>query len=290
MIKLTFILLTILFAANTFAATLTIHEEAKGWNIPAEAIDVLQAREICSTLASGATTGTKYYVMGYVKKIDSTHATNVSRYGNASFHIEQVKGANSTEDFYAYRVYGIDGERITNPSTIAVGDFVVLYGELTKYQKNATYTPIYETLDREAYIWNSTNPLISGSATPSGDNTDETNGVITITDPNLWINSEMSQFVGKEVQFTTPFYVTNNSKTGQLTIAPRRIFNPTNQALPLSTDYHSILSLNEQGTLTLTNVSGYHRIDERVHNLKVKVNSYNSLSFVSGDWRGNTRA
>ena len=287
--KLTFILLTILFAANTFAATITIPEEAKDWNIPAEAIDVLQAREICSKLASGATTGTKYYVMGYVKKIDSSHANNVSRYGNASFYIEQVKGANSAEDFYAYRVYGIDGERITNPSTIAVGDFVVLYGELTKYQKNASYNPIYETLDREAYIWNSTNPLISGSDTPSGDNTDETNGVITITNPDLWTTTEMSQFVGKEVQFTTPFYVTNNSKTGQLTIAPRRIFNPTNQALPLSTDYHSILSLNEQGTLTLTNVSGYHRIDERVHNLKVKVNSYNSLSFVSGDWRGNTR-
>ena len=287
--KLTFILLTLLFAANTFAATITIPEEAKDWNIPAEAIDVLQAREICSKLASGATTGTKYYVMGYVKKIDSSHANNVSRYGNASFDIEQVKGANSTDDFYAYRVYGIDGERITNPSTIAVGDFVVLYGELTKYQKNSS-TPIYETLDREAYIWNSTNPLISGSDIPSGDNTDETNGLITITDPDLWTNSEMSQFVGKEVQFTTPFYVTNNSKTGQLTIAPRRIFNPTNQALPLSTEYHSILSLNEQGTLTLTNVSGYHRIDERVHNLKVKVNSYNSLSFISGDWRGNTRA
>ena len=288
--KLTFILITLLFAATTHAATITIPEEAKDWNIPAEAIDVLQAREICSQLASGATTGTKYYVIGYIKKIDASHATNVSKYGNASFYIEQVKGANSAEDFYAYRVYGIDGERITNPSTIAVGDFVVLYGELTKYQKNASYTPIYETLDREAYIWNSTNPLISGSDTPSGDNTDETNGVITITNPDLWTTTEMSQFVGKEVQFTTPFYVTNNSKTGQLTIAPRRIFNPTNQALPLSTDYHSILSLNEQGTLTLTNVSGYHRIDERVHNLKVKVNAYNSLSFVSGDWRGNTRA
>ena len=288
--KITFILLTLLFAANTFAATITIPEEAKDWKIPAEAIDVLQAREICSKLSAGATTGTQYYVMGYVKKIDSNHATNVSRYGNASFYLEQVKGANSTEDFYAYRVYGIDNLKITHPNTIAVGDFVVLYGELTKYQKNASSTPIYETLDREAYIWNSTNPLISGSDTPSGDNTDETNGLITITNPDLWTNSEMSQFVGKEVQFTTPFYVTNNSKTGQLTIAPRRIFNPTNQALPLSTDYQSILSLNEQGTLTLTNVSGYHRIDERVHNLKVKVNSYNSLSFISGDWRGNTRA
>ena len=288
--KISFILISLLFAANTFAATITIPEEAKDWNIPANAIDVLQARDICSKLSANASTGTKYYVMGYIKKIDSNHATNVSRYGNASFYIEQVKGANSAEDFYAYRVYGIDGERITNPSTVAVGDFVVLYGELTKYQKNASYTPIYETVEREAYIWNSTNPIISGNDTPSGDNTDETNGVITITDPNLWINSEMSQFVGKEVQFTTPFYVTNNSKTGQLTIAPRRIFNPTNQALPLSTEYQSILSLNEQGTLTLTNVSGYHRIDERVHNLKVKVNSYNSLSFISGDWRGNTRA
>ena len=286
--KLTIILLTLLFAANTFAATITIPEEAKDWKIPAEAIDVLQAREICSKLSANATTGTQYYVMGYIKKIDSNHATNVSRYGNASFYLEQVKGANSTEDFYAYRVYSIDNLKITNPNTIAVGDFVVLYGELTKYQKNAS-SPIYETVGSEAYIWNSTNPLISGNDTPSDDYTDENNGVITITNIDQWTTSEMSQFVGKEVQFTTPFYVTNNTKSGQLTIAPRRIFNPTNQALPLSTDYYSILSLNEQGTLTLTNISGYHRIDERVHNLKAKVNSYNSLSFISGDWRGNTR-
>ena len=288
--KLSFILITLLFAATTFAATITIPEEAKDWNIPAEAIDVLQAREICSKLSAGATTGTKYYVMGYVKKIDTNHATNVSKYGNASFYIEQVKGANSTEDFYAYRVYGIDGQKITDPNIVAVGDFVILYGELQKYQKNASSTPIYETVGSQAYIWNSTNPLISGTDTPSGDYTDENNGVITITNIDQWTTSEMSQFVGKEVQFTTPFYVTNNTKSGQLTIAPRRIFNPTNQALPLSSDYQSILSLNEQGTLTLTNVSGYHRIDERVHNLKVKVNSYNSLSFISGDWQGNTRA
>ena len=290
--KLTFILLTLLFTATTFAATITIPEEAQSWNIPAEAIDVHQAREICANLSSGATTGTKYYVMGYIKKIDNNHATNVSKYGNASFYIEQVKGANSTEDFYAYRVYGIDGEKITNPNTVAVGDFVVLYGELTKYQKNASYTPIYETVDRKAYIWNSTNPLISGSNndTPSNDNTDEENGVITITNPDSWTSSELSKYVGQTVEFTNHFYVTNNTKSGQLTIAPRRIFTPTNQALPLSNEYNSLLTLNEQGTLTLTNVSGYHRIDERVHNLKVKVNSTTSLSLVSCDFRGNTRS
>ena len=152
--RLNFILITLLFVATTYAATITIPEEAKDWNIPAEAIDVLQAREICKNLSAGATTGTKYYVMGYIKKIDSNHATNVSKYGNASFYIEQVKGANSTEDFYAYRVYGIDGKKITNPSTVAVGDFVVLYGELTKYQKSASSNPIYETVGSAAYIWN----------------------------------------------------------------------------------------------------------------------------------------
>ena len=290
--KLSILLGIIFVAVNSFAATITIPDEAQNWNIPAGAIDVLQARDICKNLSAGATTGTKYYVMGYIKKIDASHATNVSKYGNASFYIEQVKGANSTEDFYAYRVYGIDGKKITNQSTVAVGDFVVLYGELTKYQKNASSSPIYETVGSKAYIWKSTNPIISGSNNdnPSSDNTDEQNGVITITNIDQWTTSEMSQFVGKEVQFTTPFYVTNNTKSGQLTIAPRRIFSPTNQVLPLSSDYYSILLLNEQGTLTLTNVSGYHRIDERVHNLKVKVNSYNSLSFISGDWRGNTRA
>ena len=288
--KLSFILITLLFTATIYAATITIPEEAQDWNIPAEAIDVLQAREICSKLSANATTGTKYYVMGYIKKIDASHATNVSKYGNASFYIEQVKGANSAEDFYAYRVYGIDGERITDPSTVVVGDFVVLYGELTKYQKYASSSPIYETVGSEAYIWNSTNPLISGNDTPSDDYTDENNGVITITNIDQWTTSEMSQFVGKEVQFTTPFYVTNNSKSGQLTISPRRIFTPTNQALPLSNEYNSLLTLNEQGTLTITNVSGYHRIDERVHNLKVKVNSTTSVSLVSCDFRGNTRA
>lgn len=295
--KLSFILISLLFTATTYAATITIPEEAKDWNIPAEAIDVLQAREICKNLSAGATTGTKYYVMGYVKKIDTNHATNVSKYGNASFYIEQVKGANSTEDFYAYRVYGIDGKKITNPSTVAVGDFVVLYGELTKYQKNASSTPIYETVGGgAAYIWNSTNYLVSGGNNGNEDNnestnnTEENNGIITITNTDLWRNSELSNYVGKTIEFTNHFYVVNNTKSGQLTIAPRRIFNPTNQALPLSTEYHSLLNLNDQGTLTLTNVSGYHRIDERLHNLKVKINSTTSLNLVSCDFRGNTRA
>ena len=135
--------------------TIEIPAEAQGWNIPAEAIDVLQARAICAGLESGATTGTKYYVMGYVKKLHAKHADGVSGYGNALFFMENVKGADSMDDFLAYQVYGLNGEKITDPSVVEVGDFVVVYGELTNY--NGTY----ETVGKgAAYIWNSTNTKI----------------------------------------------------------------------------------------------------------------------------------
>ena len=135
---------------------LEIPEEAKAWNIPEEAIDVIKAREICAGLASGATTGTKYYVMGYVKKLHTNHASGVSGYGNAQFYMENVKGANSQNDFIAFQVYGINGTKITDPNSVAVGDFVVVYGELTNYMGNT-----YETVGQgKAHIWKSTNPLM----------------------------------------------------------------------------------------------------------------------------------
>ena len=136
--------------------TIEIPAEAQGWNIPAGAIDVLQARAICAGLASDATSGTKYYVMGYVKKIHNKHADGVANFGNATFYMENVNGANSEEDFLAYQVYGLNGEKITDPNVVAVGDFVVVYGELTNYMGNT-----YETVGKgAAYIWNSTNSLI----------------------------------------------------------------------------------------------------------------------------------
>jgi hypothetical protein len=147
---------------NPGTTTIEIPAEAQAWNIPAEAIDVLQAREICAALASGETTGTKYYVMGYVKKIHSKHADGVANYGNAQFYMENVKGANSQEDFMAYQVFGLNGEKITDPNVVAVGDFVVVYGELTNYMGST-----YETVGKgAAYIWNSTNPLLAGGETP----------------------------------------------------------------------------------------------------------------------------
>lgn len=130
--------------------------DTAGWNVPAEAITVAEARAICSDLESGATTGTKYYVKGFVKKLHSKHASGITDFGNAQFYIEDVSGANSFEDFLAYQVYGPNGEKLTDPNCVAIGDFVVIYGELTNY--NGTY----ETVGKgAAHIWKSTNPLLA---------------------------------------------------------------------------------------------------------------------------------
>lgn len=111
---------------------------------------------------------------------------------------------------------------------------------------------------------------------------------VKVPNPETWQNTDLKQYVGQTVEFDVPFYVCNNYNS--ITISPRRIYSPTNQALPLSSEYSSILSLNSQGTVTLSNAGGYHRLGERLHNLRVKVNSQTSMSLVSCDWQGNTRA
>lgn len=111
---------------------------------------------------------------------------------------------------------------------------------------------------------------------------------VSISDPETWRYTDLKKYVGQTIQFDVPFYVCNNYNS--LLISPRRTYSATNQALPLSAEYSSILSLNSQGSISLTGVSGYHRLGERLHNLTVKVNSQSSVSLVSCDWRGNTRA
>lgn len=162
---------------TTMDSTSTVAPDTIGWNIPAECLTVAQAREICAKLESGATTGTKYYVKGWVKKLASKHEEGVTKYNNAVFYIEDVKDANSHDDFEAYQVYGPNGSKITSLDQVVVGDYVVLYGELTNYMGT------YETVGKgAAYIWKSTNPNLSGTNSgnpPSG----EVTGAGTLENP-----------------------------------------------------------------------------------------------------------
>lgn len=113
---------------------------------------------------------------------------------------------------------------------------------------------------------------------------------VTIADPQTWKYSDLNPYRGQTIQFTTPFYVTNNYYNGRLIISPRRTYSPTNQALPLSAEYNKILSANTTGEITLTGIDDYHRMGERLLNLTVYVSSTSSVQFKSCTWAGNTRA
>ena len=193
-----------------------------GWNIPAECLTVAEANAICSQLASEATTETKYYVKGWVKKLASKHADGISQFGNALFYIVDSKD-NTQEDFYAYQVYGLNGEKITNSEAVAVGDYVVIYGELTNY--NGTY----ETVGKgAAHIWKSTNPALGGGEPGTnnptelvGDGTLENpytaNDVLLLNNSNAgkyWVKAYIvGQINGKSIssaEFNAPFSGSSN--------------------------------------------------------------------------------
>ncbi len=116
--------------------------------------------------------------------------------------------------------------------------------------------------------------------------------IVHIDDTESWSARSMSSYVGQTVKFDVPFYICNNYSynSGYYTIAPRRIFAPTNQAIPGSTQYSTIVSANSSGEVTLTGLSGYRRMGEILEGLTVRVNSTSSWSLVSVDkFVGNTR-
>jgi hypothetical protein len=112
---------------------------------------------------------------------------------------------------------------------------------------------------------------------------------IHISDPETWTAQELAPYIGQTVIFDKPIVVCSNSGSS-LTVAPRRLFTPTNQAYPHSAASKNIMSLNASGAMSLSGVSGYHRCGEKIYDLCVRVNSTSSLSWVSGTWRGNSRA
>ena len=112
---------------------------------------------------------------------------------------------------------------------------------------------------------------------------------ITVTSPDAWSTQELAQYVGQTVVFDCPIVVSNNASS-TLRVGPWRMFQPQNQGAAGTAEYSSATHINSSCTFTLSGVSGYHRCGEKIYNLKAKVNSTNSLSWVSGTWHGNTRA
>ena len=93
------------------------------------------------------------FVAGKISKIlvskDVLQEFN-SQYGNASFWISDDGNFNDdpTKDFEAYQVYYLGNRKWVDGDTqIAVGDDVILHGQLTKYKTT------YETASKKAYIY-----------------------------------------------------------------------------------------------------------------------------------------
>lgn len=120
---------------------------------------------------------------------------------------------------------------------------------------------------------------------------------ITIEDPTTWSNTALKPYIGQTVQFDVPMYVTTNKSVQEqpttISIAPRLLFTPTNQALPLSAEAEQVTKLNHVATLTLNNASGYRgtmRSGMKIYNLKARVTDATTLEYISGEWRGNSRS
>lgn len=129
--------------------------DPEGADVPEGAINVYRACDISDSIGSGKTTTEKYYIKGYITRFDSRHQSGIEQYGNATFFIGATNeaGVVVTREFEAYQVYGKDGKKITDASTMAIGDFVVLYGQITNYNGTA------ETPGQgRAYIHYSNNP------------------------------------------------------------------------------------------------------------------------------------
>ena len=125
----------------------------EGVEVPEGTLDVVQACDTCAKLATGASTGKKYYVKGWIVAIDEGNATAIENYGNAIFTIATTTDERATKRFIAYQVMGKNGEKINRQEMVQLGDFVVIYGELMNYNGTA------ETVGMgTSYIYASNNP------------------------------------------------------------------------------------------------------------------------------------
>lgn len=112
---------------------------------------------------------------------------------------------------------------------------------------------------------------------------------ISVGDPETWTAQELASYVGQTIVFDAPIVVCSNAGSN-LTVAPWRMFQPQCQGAQGTAEYNLAAHINSSCWFSLAGVSGYHRCGEKIYHLKAKVNSATSLTWVSGEWHGNTRA
>ena len=102
---------------------------------------------------------------------------------------------------------------------------------------------------------------------------------IRFSDVEHWTVTELQPYVGKTVVFDQPVYTCNNYSG--LTASLHRVMSPTNQYEPLTAEYNRLVTVNNNSTFYLNGLSGYHRMGETIYGLTAKINSANSLTYIS---------
>ena len=137
--------------------------DPEGFVLPEGCLNVYQAVHISDTLGSGKTSTEKYYIRGWVRSFDSKHESGMTSYGNGTFWIAATNdGRSDLKMFEAYQVYGKNGKKFTSVDQVAIGDFVVIYGQITNYNGTA------ETPGKgAAYVYASTNENFDPQVDPT---------------------------------------------------------------------------------------------------------------------------
>ena len=113
---------------------------------------------------------------------------------------------------------------------------------------------------------------------------------IKVKDPNTWTTDELEPYVGQTVIFDAPIIVCSNASSYAYTVSTRRLFTPTNQAIPNSTAIKTVSSMNGKGAMQLSGLSKELRCGDKIYNLTAKVTSPTDLRYISSAPCVNSRA
>lgn len=130
--------------AGLATASLTVNqagdkgEVVKGDGTQAKPFSASDAREYTLALAADQETEDYFFIHGFVKKVASI---DTGSYGNGSFYLVNTPDdMESTDDFYCFQVFYLNGAKFTDAEQIKVGDEVTVQARLVNYKGNTPET------------------------------------------------------------------------------------------------------------------------------------------------------
>ncbi|MBR0275274.1 MAG: hypothetical protein IJQ76_03605 [Prevotella sp.] len=124
---------------------------------------VAEAQELLSTLDVNVKTDA-VYVKGFISQIDEVDETG--QYGNATYYISDTKSTDG--QLYVFRGYYLENTKFTSASQIAVGDEVIVTGQLVNYRstKAAETDPYTPEFTQGNYIYSHNGKTKADGDTP----------------------------------------------------------------------------------------------------------------------------